>query len=411
MYFIYVGAVGYKSVMPSLISWLDANTAETNRMREMVRLFELPGSIDDLALGQFRDVISNSLFPGTSVLHVAARYLILIPWCYQAGRLASSGEEQRAAGEHTERRLIRNLQGLGAKRFIGSDIGDRISSLPSAAYWSSLRRWGIVADGVDRTNIGDEMLREAQAHKTGIPTQRVWNATLPPVPDGFPASNDRGMELTREEALWIQDRILATAPNTLLAHIISKPHLVRKKSWAPWDDHGCLESQGEAALWLRHAQAYSILQWGLDSTYAHLLDEESSLKFTNQPDSETSMHSYAPLDDWVGDGETRLLLREWDLDDFLHRARAVNPRIPFASFTFLSSAVKELTSSEHPSKNTTLHRLVKQREQQAKRSNSRFVNLRRLREWKAPDAFGRQTFRWAQVRTLANDVAEGLKSA
>lgn len=397
--------------MPSLISWLDANTAETNRMREMVRLFELPGSVDDLALGQFRDVISNSLFPGTSVLHVAARYLILIPWCYQAGRLASSGEEQRAAGEHTERRLIRNLQGLGAKRFIGSDIGDRISSLPSAAYWSSLRRWGIVADGVDRTNVGDEMLREAQAHKTGIPTQRVWNATLPPVPVGFPASNDRGMELTREEALWIQDRILATVPNTLLAQIISNPQLVRKKSWAPWDDHGCLQSHGEAAIWLRHAQAYSILQWGLDSTYAHLLSEEYSLKFMIDPDSETATHNYAPLDDWAGDDEARTLLREWDLDDFCHRARQINPRIPISSFTFLRSAVKELNSSEHPSKNSTLHRLVRQREQQAKRSNSRFVNLRRLRAWKAPDSFGRQTFRWAQVRTLANDVAEGLKNA
>ncbi|GAA5228425.1 DUF6361 family protein [Paeniglutamicibacter antarcticus] len=397
--------------MPSLISWLDANTAETNRMREIVKLFELPGSVDDLALGQFRDVISNSLFPGTSVLHVAAKYLILIPWCYQAGSLASTGEEQRAKGEHTERRLIRNLQRIGARQFIGSDIGDRISTLPSAAYWTALRRWGIVGDGVDRTNVGEEMLHEASAHESGIPTQRVWTATLPLVPDGFPASNDRGMELTRDEALWIQDRILATVPDTLLAHIVSKPRLVQKKSSSPWADPGCQEAQGEASVWLQHAQAYSALQWGLDSTYAHLLAVEASRKFAAEPASATNDDGYAPLDEWVEDDENRLLLRRWNLEDFLRRAHQTNPRIPPSSIAFLSSAVKELSSSVHPATNTTLHQMVKHREQQAKRSNSRFVNMRRLREWRAPESFGRQTFRWAQVRTMVNDIAEGLKNA
>lgn len=397
--------------MPSLISWLDANTAETNRMREIVKLFEIPGSIDDLALGQFRDVISNSMFPGTSVLHVAARYLILIPWCYQVGRLAHTGEEQRTAGEQTERRLIRNLQMIGAQRFIGSDIGDRISALPSAAYWSSLRSWGIVNSSVDRTSVGDEMLREVSARKNAIPTEPVWNATLPPVPDGFPASNERGMDLTKEEALWIQDRILATAPGTLLAHLVAKPHLVRKKSRAPWEDPGCIDAQGEANVWLHHAQAYSALQWGLDAAYAHLLAEKISEVFPAELNSDVSSNEFDPLGEWSRDENALALLKGWDINDFLLRARLVNPRIPESSVVFLSSAVMQLRSETHPSKNTKLHSLVKQREQHAKRSNSRFVNMRRLRDWRAPDSLGQQTFRWAQVRTLVNDLAEGLKNA
>ncbi|MEI2276698.1 DUF6361 family protein [Paenarthrobacter ilicis] len=59
--------------MASLISWLDASTEENARMRELVKLFGSPETTDDLGLGQLHDVISNGLFPETSVLHAWAR--------------------------------------------------------------------------------------------------------------------------------------------------------------------------------------------------------------------------------------------------------------------------------------------------------------------------------------------------
>lgn len=68
-------------MVPSLIAWLDADTDDQARMREIVKLFTDRDSRDELGLGQVRDAISDGLFPGTSVLLTRARYLLLVPWC------------------------------------------------------------------------------------------------------------------------------------------------------------------------------------------------------------------------------------------------------------------------------------------------------------------------------------------
>jgi len=69
-------------MVPSLIAWLDADTDDQARMRDIVKLFTDRDSRDELGLGQVRDAISDGLFPGTSVLLTRARYLLLVPWCY-----------------------------------------------------------------------------------------------------------------------------------------------------------------------------------------------------------------------------------------------------------------------------------------------------------------------------------------
>ncbi|WP_374059104.1 DUF6361 family protein [Salinibacterium sp. NG253] len=48
-------------------------------MREIVNLFSDRDSRDELGIGQIRDVLSHTLFPGTSTLLTRARYMLLIP--------------------------------------------------------------------------------------------------------------------------------------------------------------------------------------------------------------------------------------------------------------------------------------------------------------------------------------------
>ena len=69
--------------MASLIAWLDASVEEQRRMREIIRLFADRESRDELGISQFRDALSDILFPGTSVLLTRARYLLFVPWCLQ----------------------------------------------------------------------------------------------------------------------------------------------------------------------------------------------------------------------------------------------------------------------------------------------------------------------------------------
>ncbi|WP_417235292.1 DUF6361 family protein [Arthrobacter sp.] len=399
--------MGNGIAMPSVIAWLDASSAETSRMRELVKLFEVPESIDDLAIGQFRDIISNSLFPGTSVLHVAARYLLLVPWCYQTASSAKSGELLRTTGELTERRLIRRFQELGVDRFIGRSAGDRVAQLPSAAYWSALRAWGIVRQDVERSGIGDAMIEESELRPQGLPGEPVWHAGLPVAPAGFPSTEAQGIALNRPEAEWLRDRLLATVGDSLLAQMAAKPQRLLKSSVAPWADPCAQVATGDAAIWLKHAEAYSALQRGLDTTYYHLVTSRAHARYG----SEAEEPDHSLMDDWQTDDHYRELLQRWDLDDFLRRAQKANPRIQPGSIYFLRRSVEELASGKHLAENEALHRMVRDREKRAKGANSRFVNERRLRAWTPPERVNTQTFRWQQVRNMIVDLREGLARA
>lgn len=393
--------------MASLISWLDASSAETTRMRELVRLFGVPESVDDLALGQFRDSISNSPFPGTSVLHVAVRYLLLIPWCFQSAGTAKTADQLAATAEKVERQLIRRFQELGVGRFIGSSAGDRIAQLPSAAYWSALRTWGIVRQDIERGAIGEAMVEEEAVRRDGLPQDNVWHAGLPAAPEGFPKGEDRGIDLNRVESEWIRDRILATVPGTLLAQLVAKPQRILKTSNAPWSDPAAGAAAGEAAIWLKHAEAYSALQHALDAVYAYLVTSEAHLRFGQEADEDDAKW----LNLWHADEYNRRLLRDWDIRNFISRALSVNPRIQPHSIAFLIGAVEELRSGADPASNDVLHRMVRDREKHAKGANSRFRNERRLRAWIPPERIAVQTFRWLQVRNMIVDLKDGLTRA
>ena len=58
---------------PAGIAWLDYSQADQRRAREIVAMFSQAESRDELGLGQIRDALSDTLFPGTSVLLTRAR--------------------------------------------------------------------------------------------------------------------------------------------------------------------------------------------------------------------------------------------------------------------------------------------------------------------------------------------------
>ena len=93
--------------MTSLIAWLDASSEDQRRMREIVNLFSERESRDELGIGQVRDAISDSLWPGTSTLFTRARYFLFIPWCFRAAAEARNDVAKATAlADQYERRLI-----------------------------------------------------------------------------------------------------------------------------------------------------------------------------------------------------------------------------------------------------------------------------------------------------------------
>ena len=53
---------------PAMLAWLDYSEADQRRAREIVAMFSQRESRDELGLGRIREALSETLFPGTSVL-------------------------------------------------------------------------------------------------------------------------------------------------------------------------------------------------------------------------------------------------------------------------------------------------------------------------------------------------------
>ena len=133
--------------MTSLIAWLDASSEDQRRMREIVNLFSERESRDELGIGQVRDALSDSLWPGTSTLFTRARYFLFIPWCFRAAAEARNGiAKATALADQNERRLIRALTEAGDRDgVLGANVGAALKNLPSALYWAGCHH-GILND-------------------------------------------------------------------------------------------------------------------------------------------------------------------------------------------------------------------------------------------------------------------------
>ncbi|MBP1137317.1 hypothetical protein JOE31_003549 [Arthrobacter sp. PvP023] len=394
--------------MTSLISWLDASTEENSKMRELVKLFGTPETTDDLGMGQLRDAISNSLFPGTSVLHLGARYMLLVPWAYQvAHRSTRNPDDLRKRSEESERQLIVRLKERGEDSFIGRDAGRNVRQLPSAAYWSALRRYGIVNPETDRSSVAQLMCTDTPSPEDGDNAYYIWNQSLPKPPEGFPQTDERGLTLSHDEARWLQERILTTCPGTMLAHVVGSEVSPERSLWAPWLDPACRSANGEPAQWLKDAEAFSFIHNGATILYQHLLGELSMRKFSSGEGTLEPTNKL--LEAWEDQrGTKRDLLASWDVDDYLSRAKALNHSINISAADFARAMLAAALSPGRLIDNTDFRPAVETREKLMKKSNSRFRNERRLRAWQPPNQVASLTFRWAQVRRNVLDIHAGL---
>jgi hypothetical protein len=65
--------------MVSQLAWLDHDDAQMRRALTVIELLKEESTVDEIGIGPIRDTIADVLFPGTSVLHTRARYLLFVP--------------------------------------------------------------------------------------------------------------------------------------------------------------------------------------------------------------------------------------------------------------------------------------------------------------------------------------------
>jgi hypothetical protein len=398
--------------VPSVIAWLDASADDQRRMREIVNLFSLSESRDELGIGQVRDAFSDSLFPGTSTLHTRARYLLFVPWCYkevEASGLVGLAAEKRV--NENQRFLISGLKELGADDgLIGRRAGVAVKTLPSSLYWGALQTYGIarVAEPLDA--IGTTGRADPDQEELADRIAGAWSPTLPAVPAGFPRHPTTGFELSDDEARWLQERMLGGTTGTLLHHLVSDGNRPDPQTDSPWTEPACTSAPADVRRVLEHARLFSLALHGAALLYNLQISENYvAAGHTRIPDPVDGFHQR--LEEWVGEcWESRHALATWDRQHFWSHVLAVNPGVRYATRRFLQDWFERVANLEidDPAADAGLRRLVADQERRQKGSQSRLVNARLLAAWSGEAGTGRLTFRWRQVNRILQDLHDGL---
>src|SRR4051794_2574978 len=133
--------------MASQIAWLNFDQAQQQRTQLLMNALSLQGTVDELGMGILRDLISGVLFPGHTVLHTRAKYLLFLPRDF--ARLRGSTAEalskaaRRAEGDRISLLRRHYEPHLRNKGIIGYTMGSETKQLPSGNYWGLLRQLGI----------------------------------------------------------------------------------------------------------------------------------------------------------------------------------------------------------------------------------------------------------------------------
>ena len=180
-------------------------------------MFSQRESRDELGLGRIRDALSDTLFPGTSVLLTRARYFLFVPWLFREGaRRGYSGPQLATWVERQERRLIGALRnGDDLEGLIGRNVGAAVQNLPSNIYWISLRRFSILRhDGTAAQIVGLRQISRPLDDATEFleRSDAVWVPSIPAAPDDFFSLTRCDFALTHDEASWLAERIVDAVP-------------------------------------------------------------------------------------------------------------------------------------------------------------------------------------------------------
>ncbi len=398
--------------MPAILAWLDHSEAEQQRAREIIRFFSQPESRDELGLGGIRDALSNTLFPGTSVLLTRARYLLFVPWLYREGaRRGHVGSKLTQWVEWNERHLIGALRNGGdLYGLIGIQVGAAVKILPSTIYWNTLRRFKILRReatpgqvvGLPQVTRPVEDVTEFLGHSNA-----VWAPTIPPAPDGFFDLTRCDFALTYDEATWLAERIVDAVPGTLLQFLVERGSRSSAGAAYAWEDPDAVAATGRVRDALDEARRFALAMHGAALLYNILLAERAKKLGLSKHDGRRDQFA-TQLDEWCREIEASDI-GGWDLNGLwalvAERGRPVKDRTREFVAAWINLAKR--MNGHGLAENEDARALVQSRELYQKRSQARLRNDRLMRQWGGASGSGRITFRWPVVARLLNDIADG----
>ncbi|GIJ06971.1 DUF6361 family protein [Micromonospora andamanensis] len=211
-----------------------------------------------------------------------------------------------------------------------------------------------------------------------------------------------GLRLYPEEARWLRERLLAAAPNTLLAYLLQPEHRPVTDGHAPWQPAALAAPEPVGSL-VRDAQQFSLAM--------HLLVAER-YEQAGLTEHENPTETYRDaLREWSDRVSASPGLKGWERSGMWSRLIQQNPRIATnaAARRFVERWLDAVTSGAagDAAIEPSLRALVAERERSVKKVQSRLVNDKLLRTWSGASGSRRLVFRWPQVRRILADIHDG----
>lgn len=400
----------------SSLGWLDLDAAASERVSNLLRALEEPGTLDPLGLGSVRDTFAGMLSPGTSTIHTRLRYFVFLPWIFLSleSQRVGPGDFARRLRD-SEARLIDCLRPLGANRgVIGYTAGRNVRRLPSEVYWGGLRSWGLRRLDLSLAEYGKRAAafgryrpdRDDDGNIT-TPSVSMW-ATLPAPPDGF-LDNEIAFDLRRSEAQLLTDHIRQHHPRSLIAAMCDAPELAAEASF-PWDLPPAAPLPEHLREILRHARCFSELTVGPQHVYNVLLARKARAEFgweTHHVESQ-QMDRLAIWADLIAPRYEEL--RAW-VDDISSFWALLAPYDSVSARTqeFVQTIVtRALVNPAGLAEDATVHTTIRNREILLKTKRARLAHRSALESWNQAPFGGQLNYRWPITKSYLADIGRAM---
>lgn len=391
--------------MTSQFAWLDHDDTHRRRMLAVVELFKDDGTIDEIGIGSIRDTIADALFPGTSVLHTRARYLLFVPWLLdQVARSAHAPDRAPAELRRLEARLIHALLRAGeTEGVIGRQAREKLRRMPSSAYWAATYRYGIriwdtTIEGYFRTARAKAALRrlEPEIDDRGSHAEHRLSGLDPYMPES-PADllQTASFELRPVDAEFLTERLLATTSGSMFAWMLANSSTASGQ-WI-WEHPDVGSFPPGLARVVDHGRRFHTVIHGAALVYNLLLAEKR--------ESEELVERYRDaIDEWTQDVRSSRPFDAWERSDFWELLRERNPRISQHTRRFVDGWLDLVEHEVDLAGNDHARRLIRNREIQLKGGRARVANQAALDVWRGASGLVRLDYRWNVAKRLLQDI-------
>lgn len=214
----------------SQLGWVDFSSEERDKVKLVLAALNEPGTLDELGIGQIRDVFANRLFPGISTIQTRAKYFITIARLLRDIQHGKAKKANKAPAdwleqqEHLLAELLVKQHGDSETGIIGAEsiANGGVSRRPSSIYWNGLKTFGIVKTPLSLREFCHELGTNIQTVHTGLAEhddgqddtdvhQSHSAIALPDQNEHWQAEDQLSITLSRKEATFLKEKIACTA--------------------------------------------------------------------------------------------------------------------------------------------------------------------------------------------------------